>query len=119
MERPTYVVVGGGPSGVLLTLAFLHFGHDVILLERGTFGADLHADSRDPTLWGKAAYRTCEGTRKLTAALRKCSNRSIQYNQGKGIGGSFNINAMIFSAGHKSVFDLYWSKRWNSDVMEM
>ena len=46
------------------------------------------------------------------------NNRVVNIPQGDSIGGTTNINAMIFTAGHYSVYDNHWPSSWNSNKMK-
>lgn len=123
-ERPSYVIVGGGASGLVLSLRLLQAGSNVTLVERGTEFADTKIDSLDPLDWGFAAlgrnYNSkdeCEGTRHLTASQSSMGERQMRYPQGCGLGGSTNMNCCIWTAGHRGVFDAHWPPQWNSDIM--
>lgn len=114
---PLHVVCGGGPGGIFCALSMIENGHDVILIERGSPSAHNANDSADPRKWGRGAFQTCESERMLTVPQQNLFRRNILYPQGRGMGGSSNINAMIFTAGHRSVFDTYWPPDWNSKVI--
>ena len=53
--RRTHVVVGAGPSGIMLVNLLLHLGDNVILLEQGDESADSHEDSERLIDWSRAA----------------------------------------------------------------
>ena len=120
-ERDNYVIVGGGAAGLVVCLRLLEAGCNVTLVERGSEFADAKADVTDPIDWGFAANGTgqehCEATRNLTAPQAVLGDRQIPYPQGSGLGGSTNINACIWTAGHPHVFDLHWPPSWNSQQM--
>jgi choline dehydrogenase-like flavoprotein len=116
--RKTHVIIGGGASGLMLTNMLLHYGDNVILVERG----DEHTDSGHTDLdkaidWGSAALReksSDEGSNRTTEMQRALSDRQILYPQGYGLGGTSNINACIWSGGNPTVFNEYWPYFWNS-----
>ena len=129
-----HVVVGGGASGCMAALKLLEDGYDVLLIERGPFQgwkqhqckqsntaideAIYHIHS-SPISWGDAAYSTDSDyvLQHDTVAQQQLSERLVTYPQGRGLGGTMNINAMIWSAGHRAVFDDLWPHDWNSEVM--
>ena len=122
-ERDSYVIVGAGAAGLILALRLLEAGSNVTLVERGSEFADGKSDALDPLDWGFAAYGKsgakdeCEGTRHLTAPQTELGGRALCYPQGSGLGGSTNINACIWTAGHPAVFDTQWPVQWNSQQM--
>ena len=88
-----YIVVGSGASGaVIANRLSADPGNSVLLLEAG--GADSNPDIADPAgfvrLWGSDIdwSLTTESQQGLTG-------RSISINQGKVLGGSTSINAMM------------------------
>ena len=94
----------------------LDAGSNVTLVERGSEFADARDDTLSPLDWGHAAMGgDCEGTRPLTAPQGLMHGRQLTYPQGSGLGGSTNINACIWSAGHRGVFDTHWPAQWNSN----
>ena len=112
-----HVVVGGGSSGVLLCHKLLEYD-DVILIERGSEDPySRTASARDPALWPAAATQLGEASRYCTQPQESLGNREVLYPQGSGIGGTSNLNAMIWTAGHPAVFDDYWPHEWNSGAM--
>lgn len=115
--RRCHIVIGGGSSGILLCTQLLEFD-DVILIERGSRNPhSVHATSRNPSLWPVAAFAEGEAFRNNTLPQSPLSNRVIMYPQGSGVGGTSNLNAMILSAGHPTVFDNHWHQKWSSEVM--
>lgn len=95
-----YVVVGAGASGCVITRRLIDSGHSVTLIEAGELR---HRDSNIDNvggftnLWGSRAdwaYKTIK---------QKCLNdRSITINQGKVVGGSSSLNAMMYVRCHDS-----------------
>jgi hypothetical protein len=53
----------------------------------------------------------------LTRPQRNLFGRSLIYPQGSGFGGSLNVHACIWTAGHRRVFDDFWPHNWSSGVM--
>ena len=112
-----HVVVGGGSSGVLLCHKLLEFD-DVILIDRGSEDCYSNTASvRNPSQWPAAATRFCEAQRVCTEPQNKLGGRQLFYPQGSGIGGTSNLNAMIWTAGHPAVFDNHWPEEFNSKAM--
>eukprot|EP01041_Mallomonas_annulata_P004216 gene4216-8390_t len=118
IKIPTHIVVGCGASGAVLCDRLSKFAN-IILIEKGSRGHNFkYTNSKNPIKWAECAYVDGEATRYLTQPQRHLFNRIIKYPQGNGIGGSFNINAAMWTAGHPSVFDKYWPKEWNSTIMK-
>ena len=112
-----HIVIGGGSSGILLCEQLLEYD-DVILIERGSKDpySRVYA-TRRPSYWPAAALCLGEATRNNSLPQSKLGGREIHYPQGSGIGGTSNINAMIWTAGHPAVFDRYWPEGWNSEAV--
>lgn len=106
-ESYDYIIVGAGASGaVLANRLSADANNRVLLLEAGEI--DAHPDVQDPggfvRLWGSPldwAIPTTEQPGLL--------NRSITINQGKVLGGSTAINAMMYVRGNPGNFD-----EWNA-----
>ena len=120
--RRTHVVVGAGPSGIMLVNLLLHHGDNVILLERGDEFADADEDSQMAIDWSRAAKKSRHPSKNgvilKTEAQQTMMGRELLYPQGYGLGGSSNINACIWTGGSPEVFNRYWPKSWNSAKME-
>ena len=56
-QRRTHVVVGAGPSGIMLVNLLLDMGDNVIMIEQGDESADSHEDSARLIDWSRAAQR--------------------------------------------------------------
>ena len=118
MANRCHVVIGGGSAGVLLCQQLLEHGDDVILIERGSKDPlSKRVALLLPSQWPAAAFALAEATHNCTLPQSRLGMRQIKYPQGSGIGGTTNINAMIWSGGHPAVFDNYWPKIWNSKTM--
>ena len=117
-KSPVHVVVGAGPSGILAAIELSKSG-DVILIEYGAEGVSDDSLCRDPSRWGEAYARSNFSTIVDTVAQKDLLGRNIAFPCGNGIGGSSNVNAMMWTPGHRAVFDKYWPKEWNSKRMEM
>ena len=118
----TFVVVGGGTSAILLTIRLLESNQNVILLERGAKQGYSSSSCTgtfytDPANWPAAAHRSA--SRHSSMPLSTLGNRTILFPQGAlGLGGTSNINAMIWSAGHRSVYDRHWPSPWSSAAVD-
>ncbi len=98
-----YIIVGAGSSGSVLARRFVDAGKKVLLIEAGHLvkeTANIDKVEGFPNLWGSKydwAYQTIP--------QKDLSNRIININQGKVVGGSGSINAMMFVRGHKSNYE--------------
>ena len=117
-----HVVVGAGAAGLTLCLTLLQRSDcHIILIERGQPLLSQNDDSSsylDPLNWARSAYTSSRtSTQVLTSTQKNLCRRRIIYPQGRGVGGTTNINAMIWTAGHRAVFDTQWPEQWNSTVI--
>lgn len=121
MTKKCHIVVGGGSSGIMLCQKLLE-RDDVILIERGPSILETLRASHDfkvlsdPSLWYSARL-TKAAVLNISTPQKHLYNQKILYQQGYGQGGTSNVNAMILTGGHRLVFDLFWPKSWNSEVM--
>lgn len=115
-----HIVVGSGAAGTMAAVGLLKRGKSVLLIERGPRcwgeGSGLH---RDPSLWGTAAYSKTSAcsTQYMLFPQQELMSREIVFPQGRGIGGGMNVNAMIWGAGDRHVFDQFWPSEWSSSEM--
>ena len=113
----TYVIVGGGTSGIVLAHKLLENGKDVVMIERGSEnGYGIY--NEDTSEWPAVSLALGEATRHSTLPLTKLADRVLLYSQGSGVGGTSNINAAIWTAGHRSIFDRYWPASWHSNIVD-
>ncbi|MFC4904301.1 GMC family oxidoreductase [Kocuria oceani] len=100
----TYVVVGAGTAGSILTRRLLDAGHEVILLEAG--GTDLnpaiHQVSRLGELW-----HSPEDWDYFTVPQRHADGRVIHWPRGRVLGGSHALNATIWVRGAAQDYDAW------------
>lgn len=116
--RRCHVVVGGGSAGIILCNQLLQYD-DVILIERGSDDPySKEPTMRDPSSWPAAAIDDADISRNTTLAQSELGHRTTLYPQGSGIGGTSNINAMIWTAGHPAVFNKHWHTKWDSNSLE-
>lgn len=132
-----HVVVGAGAAGSMAAVALIEAGCDVLLIESGPargwahdpcpcFPADTRAGSGSakmhacPLSWGDVAYSTTSNCAQQleTVTQPELLRRVVVYPQGRGIGGTLSVNAMIWSAGHRNVFDEQWPVGWGSADMD-
>lgn len=111
-----YIIVGSGASGaVIANRLSANPDVSVLLLEAG--GSDQQSDIKDPggfvRLWGSAI-----DWKLATENQAALFGRSIAINQGKVLGGSTSLNAMMYVRGHRLNFDTWNSlgaDGWNYD----
>lgn len=103
-RRKRYVIVGCGASATALTALTAKLCQsasvEVVVLEQGSVSSALDPVVNDASLWGKAAFD--EHTNfAVTTPQEHLMNRKVRLPLGSGVGGSTNINAMIFGLGHR------------------
>lgn len=119
-NKNRHIVVGAGPSGIMLCHTMLQ-RDDVILVERGSrvdFDSDSSAFISQPGRFYAACLSDSHSDMCNTKPQEKLANRILPYPQGKGLGGTSNINAMILTGGHISLFNTKWPKRWDGGRFE-
>jgi choline dehydrogenase-like flavoprotein len=102
-ETFDYVIVGAGAAGCVLANRLSADPQvEVLLLEAG--GTDLHPLVRIP-----AGFAKLMGTKYNwifeTAPQRHLDNRRMFLPQGRGLGGSTAVNAMLYVRGHRGDYD--------------
>ncbi len=113
-ESWNYIIVGAGAAGCVVANRLSANGAQVLLLEAG--GSDEGDNIHDPggfvQLWGSEV-----DWKVGTSAQPQLTNREILINQGKVIGGSTSLNAMMWVRGNQGNFD-EWAARgatgWDS-----
>lgn len=124
-----HIIVGGGTSGLLLAKGLIDSDHCVILIERGSLSIESSVESAPiksestqirpsiELLWTYVA-NYMNKTIHVTNPNPNLDNRVLSYSQGDRIGGTSNINAMIWTAGCRHIYDKHWPNEWNSSVLE-
>ncbi len=116
MNRYTYIVIGAGAAGcVLANRLSADPKHRVLLLEAG-------AKDRNPLIKVPAGFAKLMGTSANwvydTEPQKHLENRSMFLPQGKVLGGSTSVNAMLYVRGNRLDYD-EWSdlgcKGWSYD----
>ena len=103
-----YIVIGSGAAGCAVANRLSADANTrVLVLEAG--GADSSADIHDPDgfvrLWGSDV-----DWKFFTSEQQAASERQILINQGKVVGGSTSINAMMWVRGNRRNFDEWASQ---------
>lgn len=116
----SFLVVGAGSSSLAFCSAILeHEDHEVIIIHEGP-NNDLLLNSQSfnqhPVLWARAA--TNSNHSRMAYINGNTTTRTVSYFQSVGVGGSSNINAMIWSLGDLRIFDRLWPLTWNSRCIE-
>ena len=98
-----FIVVGAGSSGCVIARRLIDAGKKVLLIESGPLKketANIEKIEGFPNLWGSSYDWNYS-----TIPQNGLSERVININQGKVVGGSGSINAMMFVKGHKSNYE--------------
>ncbi|KAJ6589202.1 alcohol oxidase [Mycena capillaripes] len=116
-----YVVVGGGTSGLTVAVRLSENPSvSVLVIEAGPPNLD------DPAILTPAAMGTHLGNPKYDWAFQtvpqaSCHDRSIDFNRGKGLGGSSAINFFAHHRPPRSDIDAFGelgNPGWNWDLLE-
>lgn len=103
-----YVIVGSGSAGAALAYRLATSTEaKILVLEAG--GSDDIPEIHAPDQWAKA-LETPATKWFTTTAQTHTANREHQWPRGNAVGGTNNLNAMIYARGHHSDFD-----RWAYD----
>ncbi len=100
-----YLIIGAGASGSVLANRLSAKGAKILILEAGgdDSNAHLHALGGFTQVWGSELDWKFQTTPQAAMA-----NRQIMINQGRVLGGSSSINAMMHVRGNPRNFD-YWN----------
>ncbi|RYG96091.1 GMC family oxidoreductase, partial [archaeon] len=131
MSRKRHIIVGAGTSGVILAKFLADAGHDVVLIEE-ELEEDVKSTQKSTSndgvsklfnlhsaaeTWTYQCYNPKHANFIKSIAQEQLGGRQIIYPRGKGLGGTSNINAMIFFRGHNEVYDQLWPKSWSSSFV--
>ncbi|WP_232788974.1 GMC family oxidoreductase [Streptomyces odonnellii] len=98
-----YVVAGGGTAGCVLAARLSENpGVRVLLVEAGS--GELPEGARTPQVWPTLLGSSSDWGDFVIDEITK---RSIPFPRGKGLGGSTDINVMVFIRGHRSGYDAW------------
>lgn len=106
-----HIVIGAGAGGCLCSQELTKKGK-VLLFDIGGLNND--EITSNPLNWGTAFSRGNNTIHMKTISQNNLHSRQISYSFGQSIGGSTNINAMIWTGGHSEIFNQYWPKEWSS-----
>lgn len=100
----TYIVVGAGTAGSILTRRLLDAGHEVTLLEAGAqdLNPAIHLVSRLGELW-----HSPEDWDYFTVPQKHADGRVIHWPRGRVLGGSHALNATIWVRGAAQDYDAW------------
>ncbi|KAI1178499.1 oxidoreductase [Nemania sp. FL0916] len=118
-ESFDFIIAGGGTAGTALASRLSEVAHQTVLvLEAGRDNSD-DARVKTPALYS-ALFGTDIDWGFRTVAQKELNKRSISLNQGKSLGGSSVMNALVYAPPTKAVLDA-WAELgnvgWNWDVM--
>lgn len=125
--KPHIYIVGSGTAGTFLSFRLLSKGFHVTLVDEQIDWQ--RKSTTDATwqqyfglvalndLWTIEAYPSEIVEIFRTTSQSSLKGRTIGYPCRKGIGGNSNINAMMHDIGHVSVFNSYWPKSWNAELI--
>ena len=113
-----FVIVGAGSSAIGLAVQLSRVPNvELVILEQGSVAWPLDSTVQNAERWPAAA--TDNRTKyALSMPQEQLFGRQVRLPLGSGIGGSSNVNAMIFGLGHRRVFDERWPQQFRSNTME-
>lgn len=112
-----HVIVGGGLSGALLAWRLSHYYREnVTLIECGDVLLEESYRHYSPKDWFDASLQESSIGHIVTIPQENLGNRTMIYSRGSGIGGTSNINAMIWSLGSTAIFRNHWPPFWANNI---
>ncbi len=114
-----YIIVGGGTAGCVVAARLTEIKqYNVLLIEAGPERPP--ADVSIPSAWRRLLHGPADWSLKTTPE-KFLDNRSFAYPQGKGLGGSTNLFAGIYSRGDRFDYDAWrelGNPGWGWDYVE-
>ena len=110
-----YIIIGAGASALAFSSEIANNADEIIVISDGP-NSDFYDipdnNSIKPSKWASIATNS---KLSYTAYVNKAESMRINnYSQGTGIGGTTNINAMMFTLGNSLIYGRYWPSSWNS-----
>ena len=119
LEENIHLILGIGTSSIFCVHELLRKKdekkYQILLFDLGeVINQQTNPITSQSLNWGTAFSSGKNIRNYLTLSQIQLYFRSICYCFCESIGGSSNINAMIWTGGHSQVFDRYWPNKWNS-----
>lgn len=110
MDMFDYVIVGGGTAAGIIAYRLGEAGFSVCVLEAGS--ADNSPMMKIPAGFMKTLFNPRVTWQFTSEPMPTLGGRTMQYSQGRTLGGSSTINGMIYNRGQAGDFD-GWAKLGN------
>ena len=103
-QKYDYVIIGSGASGAVIANRLSGSGASVLVLEAG-------GEDDDPNIAALGGFTALWGSEMdwqlMTEVQPGMADRELMINQGKVVGGSTSINAMMYVRGNPGNFDMW------------
>ena len=113
---PQVIVIGAGCSGCVLAGELVRAGRRVLLVEGGGARASSTKESVTAARWWRAAATSKDTNKFKTTPQAGLGNRRLPMWQGRGAGGTSNINASIWLRGRREDYAQHWP--WGIDEIQ-